>query len=78
MAATIPLHKAFCMNARIRRQQLDLTQLEVAEKLGMTQSAYAQIEMGRRVPSLEVVDRVAAALSIPAPMLFISSELVEA
>jgi transcriptional regulator with XRE-family HTH domain len=69
MAATTPLHRAFCQNVRTRRLQLGWTQEETAERLGISQGAYAAIEAGRRVPGLDVVERVSIALELPAGLL---------
>lgn len=44
--------------ARFRR---DLTQAELAEKMGTTQSAIARIEKGRSLPSLTFLDKMARA-----------------
>ena len=38
------------------------TQEEVAEATGIAQSAYANIESGRRAPSVKTAKRIAAAL----------------
>lgn len=56
------LHRIFCDNVRQRRSDLNLTQEQVAEKLGMSQPGYAQIEHGKTVPSLSILERVACAL----------------
>lgn len=58
------LHQVFCANVRQRRSDLNLTQEQVAEKLGMSQPGYAQIEHGKTVPSLSILERVANALRI--------------
>jgi transcriptional regulator with XRE-family HTH domain len=71
MAAATPVHRAFCENVRDRRKQLGLTQEAVAEMLGISQPTYAGIEAGRRVPGLDVVERVAEALEI-APALLLA------
>lgn len=65
MPAESQLDRAFCAAIRQRRKALGLTQTEVAERLGMTQHRYSQIENGRSSPSLGLVARVADVLSIP-------------
>lgn len=60
------LHQIFCVNIRARRSELGLTQQAVADYLDITQPAYAQYEHGRRVPGLDVVERIAAALDATA------------
>lgn len=60
--ATSDEHAEFCERVKARRKELGLTQLQVAERLGMTQPSYAEIESGRTDPSLKRVYRVAEAL----------------
>jgi DNA-binding XRE family transcriptional regulator len=50
-------------NARAWREYLKLTQQEVADRIGISQSALAQIEKAKR-PRKETLQRVAAALGI--------------
>ncbi|MGB0119428.1 MAG: helix-turn-helix transcriptional regulator, partial [Solirubrobacterales bacterium] len=45
-----------------RRQAWDLSQKELAELCGTTQSAIARLEAGRRPPRIDTLERVAAAL----------------
>lgn len=45
-----------------RRQAWDLSQKELAELCGTTQSAIARLEAGRRPPRIDTLDRVASAL----------------
>lgn len=78
MLATGKLHKAFCVNVKARRLQLGLTQKEVADKLGIATSQYTQIEGGRNVPTLTIVEKVADALDLPAALLVVPSESLEA
>ncbi len=49
---------------RIRqlRESAQLTQAELAERVGTTQSSIARIESGRSVPTLELLRKVADAL----------------
>lgn len=69
MAASTALHKAFCENVRARRDQLGLTQKDVAERLGVSQPTYAALEAGKSVPSIDIVDRVARALGLSPALL---------
>ncbi|MFW3897919.1 helix-turn-helix domain-containing protein [Pseudomonas bharatica] len=46
------------------RRHLDLTQAEVAQRLGISQSAYAQQESAER-PRKGTREKIAAALGIP-------------
>jgi ribosome-binding protein aMBF1 (putative translation factor) len=47
---------------RERRLELGLSQVELAERAGMTQSALSRLEAGAVVPTIPVLDRVCAAL----------------
>ena len=78
MAISSSLHRVFCDNVKARRRQLDLTQGAVADLLGISQPAYAEIESGRRVPSIDVVERVARALTIPPALLLTDTALTAA
>ena len=69
VAVKSDLHRVFCENIRARREQLDLTQDDVAKLMGTTQSNYAHIENGRASPKIDVIERVADALGIPPALL---------
>lgn len=45
-----------------RRKAWDLSQKELAQLCGTTQSAIARIEAGRRPPRIDTLDRIARAL----------------
>jgi HTH-type transcriptional regulator/antitoxin HipB len=62
----VRLHRHFIENVRARRLELGLTQTEVAAKMGISQSSYAEIESGRRTPTLEAVEKVAKAMKVDA------------
>lgn len=46
------------------RQRRGLTQIETAGAAGISQSYYAEIETGRKMPTIATLDRIAAALKI--------------
>jgi HTH-type transcriptional regulator/antitoxin HipB len=48
---------------RARRLELGMSQTELAERAGMTQSAVSRLEAGGTVPTIGVLERLAAALS---------------
>jgi transcriptional regulator with XRE-family HTH domain len=57
-------------NLRARREELGLTQADVAWSAYMDQSYYSRIERGLVDPSIRMVARVAAALQIqPAELM---------
>lgn len=57
-------HEYFCNNVRTARLAIGLTQGRLAEKLQVSRPYIAQIEGGRRVPSLDIVERFADALGL--------------
>lgn len=48
------------------RASMGLTQADVAQRMGTTQSAIARLESGRRAPSLRSVQRYAQAIGLRA------------
>ncbi len=60
--ATSEEHAEFCERVKARRKELGFTQVELAERLGISQPSYAEIETGRREPGIRQIYRVAVAL----------------
>lgn len=52
------------MNIKERREELDLSQRELAEKAGISQSFLCDIEQGRSKPSIDTALKIAEALNI--------------
>ena len=52
------------MNIKERREQLGLSQKELAEMCGITQSFLCDIEKSRSKPSIDVAVRIAKALDV--------------
>lgn len=52
------------MNIKERREELDLSQKELAEKAGISQSFLCDIEQGRSKPSIDTALKIAEALDI--------------
>ena len=52
------------MNIKERREELDLSQKELAEKAGISQSFLCDIEQGRSKPSIDTALKIAEALNI--------------
>jgi transcriptional regulator with XRE-family HTH domain len=46
------------------RKQKNLTQMEIAQRAGITQSAYNHIELGRRAPTVKTAKALAQILEI--------------
>lgn len=49
---------------RVRRENFNLTQAQLAEKVGVDRSTIANIEAGRMRPSVDVAKRLGEALRI--------------
>ena len=54
--------RVFLIAVRERRLALGLSQTELAARAGMTQPALSRLEAGGVVPTLPLLDRIAAAL----------------
>ena len=52
------------MNIRQKREELGLSQKELAEKSGITQSFLCDIEQGRSKPSIDVAIKLAKVLKV--------------
>ena len=52
------------MNIREKREELGLSQKELAEKSGITQSFLCDIEQGRSKPSIDVAIKLAKVLKV--------------
>ena len=52
------------MNIREKREELGLSQKELAEKSGITQSFLCEIEQGRSKPSIDVAIKLAKVLKV--------------
>ena len=52
------MDKFFCQNIRSARNFCGLTQKEVANKLGVVESCYANWEQGRTEPSIEMLRKL--------------------
>lgn len=68
--ATSEEHAEFCERVKRRRKELGLTQVQLADRLGISGPSYAAIEAGRREPGLNQILRVARALDTTLPELF--------
>ena len=58
------LKQLLAFNIKQYRAKLSLTQAKLAEKAGASTQYIAMIELGRKFPSLELLERIAAALGI--------------
>lgn len=55
---------------RYRRQVPDMTQQELADRVGVTRQTILAIERGRYNPSVALALRIAAVFSVPVEALF--------
>lgn len=62
------------MEVRALREQRGLSQRELAERLGTTQSAVARLEAGHVSPSLPTLDKVADALGVELVVTLVDPE----
>jgi transcriptional regulator with XRE-family HTH domain len=65
------LQETFIMNLKKFRKKRGISQMTLAELSDTTGNYIGQIEMGRRIPSFEKIEQIAAALRIPSYRLFI-------
>jgi transcriptional regulator with XRE-family HTH domain len=65
------LQQIFIANLKKIRKERGFSQMTLSEKCGTTSNYIGQIEMGRRIPSFEKIEKIAAALEIPIYELFL-------
>jgi transcriptional regulator with XRE-family HTH domain len=64
------LRQLLALTMKKRRRDLGLSQARLAEKADTSTQYIAMIELTRKFPSPEMLERIAAALEIDAPELF--------
>jgi transcriptional regulator with XRE-family HTH domain len=64
------LQQIFIANLKIFRKKRGISQMILAEMCDTTANYIGQIEMGRRIPSFEKIEKIAAALEIDSHQLF--------
>jgi transcriptional regulator with XRE-family HTH domain len=70
------LHKVFQQRLKEERATRGLTQAAVAQTLGISQPAYADIESGPSEPRLSTIERLAAVLEIEPCELLVEKSCV--
>lgn len=60
----------FKNNLKHRRQELNLTQIQVASAIGIAESAYQRYERGAVMPTVVIAIKIAKALSTTVEELF--------
>ncbi|HUX40555.1 MAG TPA: helix-turn-helix transcriptional regulator [Rectinemataceae bacterium] len=71
------LRAALALNLKERRRILGFSQAELSEKASISAGHIAGIELRRRLPTPEVLERLAAALDVPAYRLLMTPEDLE-
>ncbi|GHU05496.1 hypothetical protein FACS1894147_11720 [Spirochaetia bacterium] len=66
----VNLQKLFITNLKEYRKLRKISQLELAEECESAQTYISELEMGKKSPSLLMVERIASALGIEAVNLF--------
>jgi transcriptional regulator with XRE-family HTH domain len=68
------LHRNLIRSMKRRRAMLAISQMELAERAGISSGYVGEVEMGRKFPSPEILERIAGALGIRPYRLFMSDE----
>jgi transcriptional regulator with XRE-family HTH domain len=71
MEKTIPLREILAKNLRENRRKCGLSQEKLAEKVGISTQYLAMMEIARKFPASEVLERLAAAMDINVYELFL-------
>lgn len=66
-ADSVPIRNSI---RRLRFEHNEMTQAELAERIGMTRQTIAAIEQGKYSPSLEAAFRIARVFGVPLESVF--------
>ena len=66
----IPIEAVISENIKTLRKRLGWSQEMLAERTGVSAPYITQIEVGKRTPSLDIVEKLAAALGVEYKTLF--------
>jgi transcriptional regulator with XRE-family HTH domain len=64
-------HTLLIKNMKIHRRRLHYSQLKLAHHCSVSPNYIGEIEMGRKFPSADVLERIAAALEVKPYQLFV-------
>ena len=64
MRKNAKLTKTICKRIKKYRHEMDLTQENLAEKVGVSRVYIGYVEQGRNTPSLEILEKIAKALKV--------------
>ena len=73
-SSTADIREKFGFAVKVRREELDLTQEDLAERAGIHRTYLSDVERGTRNVSLVNIERLATALSLPISGLFLLVE----
>lgn len=68
------LRSVFIANIKKYRKEQNLSQMNLADKVGTSTSYIGEIEIGKKFPSIEMIQKIADALNIPPFKLFMSED----
>ena len=71
------LQQVFIANLKKFRKEQGISQMTLSEMCDTTSNYIGQIEMGRRIPSFEKIEKIAKALKIPPGRLFVDESAEE-
>jgi len=71
------LRQVLALNMREKRSTLGLSQAKLAEKINTAPTYIAMIELGKKFPSVEMLERIASALLMDTTELFSVKPLPE-
>jgi len=71
MERTASLREIFAKNLRENRRRCGFSQEQLAEKVGITTQYLAMMEIARKFPASEVLERIAEAIDIKVYELFL-------
>jgi transcriptional regulator with XRE-family HTH domain len=68
------LREVFIANLKKNRKRQKISQMDLAERCDTAASYIGEIEIGRKFPSVEMIEKIAGALNIEAYRLFVNEE----
>ncbi|MDR1899521.1 MAG: helix-turn-helix domain-containing protein [Treponema sp.] len=64
------IQELFIVNLKDYRKLRKISQFQLAERCDSSQTYIAEIEVGKKFPSLDMIERIAAALNVESYFLF--------
>lgn len=68
------LRNVFTENLKFYRKKLGFSQQQFAEKCEISTNYLSEIERSQKFPSVEMIERIASELNIPAHLLFMNEK----